>query len=67
MRERESRLRVICIDNDEYPASLEIGKIYVALRDAGVEKIGYLRVIDESGEAYLYPKALFRNADGVDA
>jgi hypothetical protein len=51
---------LVCVDNDGYPASLEKRKIYVALRDLGAEKHGLLRVVDESGEDYLYPKALFR-------
>jgi hypothetical protein len=51
---------VVCIKNEGYPASLEKRKIYVALRDTGAEKHGLLRVVDESGEGYLYPKALFR-------
>jgi len=51
---------VVCIDNRDYRASLEPRKIYVVLRDAPAEKHGLLRVIDESGEDYLYPKALFR-------
>lgn len=51
---------VICINNEGYPASLEMRKIYVALRDPGAEKLGMLRIVDESGEDYLYPKAFFR-------
>jgi hypothetical protein len=51
---------VVCIDNEDYPASLEKRKVYVALRDAAAEKQGLLRVIDESGDDYLYPKVLFR-------
>ena len=50
---------VVCIDNDGYPASLEKRKIYIALRDAAAEEHGLLRIIDESGEDYLYPKAFF--------
>jgi hypothetical protein len=50
---------VVCIDNKGYPASLEKRKIYVVLRDAAAEKHGLLRVVDESGEDYLYPKASF--------
>jgi hypothetical protein len=46
--------------NEGYPASLEKRKIYVALRDVDAEKHGLLRVIDESGDDYLYPKAFFR-------
>lgn len=41
-------------------ASLEKRKIYVALRDPTAEKHGQLRIIDESGEDYLYPKTFFR-------
>ena len=51
----------MCIDNDGYAASLEKRKIYVALRDVGAEKHSMLRIVDESGEDYLYPKALFRS------
>jgi hypothetical protein len=52
---------VVCIENEGYPASLEKRKIYVSLRDLAAEKHGLRRVIDESGEDYLYPKALFRS------
>jgi hypothetical protein len=55
-----SKQFVVCVRNDEYPASLEKRKIYVALRDPTAEKHGQLRVIDESGEDYLYPKIFFR-------
>jgi hypothetical protein len=51
---------VVCVSNEGYPASLEKRKIYMALRDAGAAKLGLLRVTDESGEYYLYPKTLFR-------
>jgi hypothetical protein len=51
---------VVCIDNEGYPASLEKRKIYVLLRDPVAEKRGLLRIIDESGDDYLYPKVLFR-------
>jgi len=52
---------VICVKNDGYSASLEKRKIYVALSDPGAEKHGQLRIIDESGEDYLYPKTFFRS------
>lgn len=51
---------VVCVDNEGYQASLEKRKIYVALRDPDAEKQGLLRIVDESGEDYLYPKASFR-------
>jgi hypothetical protein len=54
---------VVCIENDGYPASLEKRKIYVALRDNAAGKHGLLRVIDESGDDYLYPKSFFRPID----
>jgi hypothetical protein len=49
----------VCINNSEYPASLELHKIYRVLPDEGAEQDGDLRVIDESGEDYLYPGAYF--------
>jgi hypothetical protein len=51
---------VVCIGNEGYAASLERRKLYVALRDPVAEKHGLLRVIDESGDDYLYPKKFFR-------
>jgi hypothetical protein len=56
----QAKQLVVCIDNKDYPASLEKRKIYVALRDPEAEKHGLLRIVDESGEDYLYPKASFR-------
>jgi hypothetical protein len=60
MARTPARLLVVCIDNDGYAASLEPRKIYVALRDVVADKNDLLRIIDESGEDYLYPKACFR-------
>lgn len=52
----------ICIANDGYPASLEVRKVYRVLpADTGED--GFLRVIDESGEDYLFPEALFVRID----
>ncbi len=53
------RYFVICIDNSEYPASLEIRKIYEAIRDSEAAKHGQIRVVDESREDYLYSESLF--------
>lgn len=50
---------VICVNNSGYEVSLERRKIYVAIPDTRAEKMGQLRIIDESGEDYLYPKKLF--------
>jgi hypothetical protein len=60
MPKTQAKQLVVCVDNEDYPASLEKRKIYVALRDADAEKHGLLRIIDESGEDYLYPKTSFR-------
>ena len=61
MAKTAAKLLVVCVNNDGYSASLERRKIYVALRDAKADSHGLWRVIDESGEDYLYPKALFRS------
>ena len=52
-------LFAVCINNSEYPASLELHKIYRVLPDEDAERDGDLRVIDESGEDYLYPPVYF--------
>jgi len=49
----------VCVDNDGYEASLERNKIYVVLPDKEAEKDGDLRVIDESGEDYLFSAGRF--------
>ena len=54
---------VICIDNSEYPASLEKRKIYEVLPDSDAAKIEHIRVVDESGEDYLYPASCFIDAN----
>lgn len=54
---------VICIDNSNYPVSLERRKIYEALPDKDAEKMQHIRVIDESGEDYLYPASCFIDAN----
>ena len=50
---------VICVKNDDYPASLEKRKIYEAIPDHDAMKYKQVRVIDESGEDYLYPEEYF--------
>jgi len=57
---RPARRFVICLDNKGYEASLERRKIYVSIPDTKAEKLGQIRVIDESGEDYLYDKHAFR-------
>jgi hypothetical protein len=50
---------VLCLRNDGYEVSLEPRKIYRALPDARAKTLGQLRVIDESGQDYLFPESLF--------
>ena len=50
---------VICVHNAGYEASLEKRKLYTALPDAGAKKHKLMRVVDESGEDYLYPESFF--------
>ena len=54
---------VICVDNSDYPVSLERRKIYEVLPDPDAAKTGLIRVIDESGEDYLYPASCFIDAN----
>ena len=56
---RKRKSFVVCLSNDGYAASLEPRKIYVALRAAAAERNGLLRVVDESGEDYLYSRERF--------
>lgn len=49
----------ICVRNDEYPASLELRKLYPVLEDQFADDHGMVRVIDESGEDYLFPDDYF--------
>jgi len=56
---KAARKLVICIANSGYEVSLERRKIYVAISDPRADKLGMLRVIDESGSDYLYPKEAF--------
>lgn len=56
------RQLVICVENSGYEASLERRKIYEAVADSASAKQGLLRVIDESGEDYLYPESMFVEA-----
>jgi hypothetical protein len=50
---------VVCVRNEGYTASLERRKIYERIPDADAEAHGMIRLVDESGEDYLYPRDLF--------
>jgi hypothetical protein len=49
----------VCVRNDGYPASLELRKLYRVLEDRFASEHGMVRVIDESGEDYLFPSEYF--------
>ena len=49
----------VCINNEGYPASLEVGKLYRVVPDDEATPHGYIRVIDESGEDYVYSAERF--------
>ena len=50
---------VICVGNKGYAASLELRKIYQIIPDKTAAELHQIRVIDESGEDYLYPEDFF--------
>ena len=52
-------LYAVCVNNSEYPASLELHKIYRVIPDEDAALDGDMRVVDESGEDYLYPAEWF--------
>ena len=60
MKEKNSETQfVVCVKNDDYAASLEVRKIYRVIPDDGGAKHQLVRVVDESGEDYLYPVDYF--------
>ena len=58
MKRRELQF-VACVKNKDYPASLELRKLYQVVADETAAKLHQIRVIDESGEDYLYPEEYF--------
>jgi hypothetical protein len=58
-RRRPGPQFVVCVDNSAYPASLELHKIYRVLADRNARADCDLRVVDESGEDFLYPADWF--------
>lgn len=49
----------VCIRNPGYEGALELRKLYEILPDRSAEEVNQIRVVDESGEDYLYPKSWF--------
>ena len=58
---------VICINNQNYPASLVVKKIYQVIPDPAANLHQMIRVIDESGEDYLYPENYFMSVELSEA
>ena len=58
MKRTEPRF-VVCVKNKGYAAALELRKLYQLVSDEEAAKLHHLRVIDESGEDYLYPQEYF--------
>jgi hypothetical protein len=62
-RQGPKKKLVVCLRNDGYEASLDIGKVYVVLPDAQAGKYGRIRVVDNEEEDYLYPVEYFIPAE----
>ena len=50
---------LLCVCNESYEASLELRKLYEKIPDKNAERHSQVRIIDESGEDYIYPAAFF--------
>jgi hypothetical protein len=57
--EGQSARFVVCLNNEGYKASLEVGKLYRFIPDEEAEAEGLIRVVDESGEDYAFAAARF--------
>jgi len=58
MKKEDNNKFVLCVRNDECE-DLELKKVYRVLPDKRAGEDGYIRIIDESGEDYLYPESYF--------
>jgi hypothetical protein len=59
-KKRQDAVFAVCIGNAGYGTSLEVRKLYRVLEDPDAEKNDLVRVVDESGEDYVYPARLFQ-------
>ena len=59
MKKKPPAQFVVCLNNDGYPASLEVGKLYRFIPDEQAASEGLIRVIDESGEDYAFDAERF--------
>ena len=62
-RSRNGTQYVVCVANRGYRVSLVVRRLYRVIPDRDAEQRGLVRVVDESGEGYLYPKKLFAAID----
>lgn len=60
-RSRRDSQFAVCIDNNGYRASLEIGKLYLMIPDKDAQAHGLVRIVDESGEDYAYSADRFHS------
>lgn len=58
-RQKKFKQFVICVSNENYPASLEVRKVYEVVPDPRASAHQMIRIIDESGEDYLYTEEHF--------
>ncbi len=64
MKHKRSNSRfVVCVKNRGFAASLELRKLYPVIPDSDAEAHRLLRVVDESGEDYLFPETCFVSID----
>ena len=59
----ENKHFAVCVNNSGYEGALELRKLYEIIDDSSAEKHNQVRVIDESGEDYLYPKSWFTSVE----
>jgi hypothetical protein len=59
MKKKQPVQFVVCLNNDGYPASLEVGKLYRFIPDEDAAAEGLIRVVDESGEDYAFEAKRF--------
>jgi hypothetical protein len=54
---------VVCIRNDGYELDLALNKVYEVIPDPSAERSGWIRIVDETGEDYLYPESFFQGIE----
>lgn len=66
-KENMTQQFALCINNEGYEASLEVGKVYRIIPDDEASAHGYIRIVDESGEDYAFGDDRFYRVDLPDA